>query len=71
MAKTAPMAAWEYMTEAMGHDDLAARGQEGWELVAVQSGMMFYKRPYVAPPPDPVVPVPEPAAEEATTAPAA
>jgi hypothetical protein len=39
------MTKWEYLTEAVGSDDLAARGADGWELVAVAGGVMFYKRP--------------------------
>ncbi len=43
------MQQWEYRTEAMGVDDLPTRGMEGWELVAVAAGVMFYKRPYEPP----------------------
>ncbi len=39
------MTKWEYMKEAVGADVLVARGQEGWELVAVAMGVVFYKRP--------------------------
>ena len=38
---------WEYLTEAVGADDLKARGQEGWRLVSVAAGIMFYERPFV------------------------
>lgn len=41
---------WEYRTEAMGAHSENAVGQDGWELVAVHEGIMFYKRPYVAAP---------------------
>ncbi len=41
---------WEYTTGAMGAHSENAVGQDGWELVAVHEGIMFYKRPYVAAP---------------------
>lgn len=59
------MQQWEYTTEAMGVDNLRARGMEGWELVAVQAGVVFYKRPYVAPPAAEPAPAPRPAVEPA------
>ncbi len=39
------MVRWEYLSEAVGSDDLAARGLEGWELVTIGQGTMIYKRP--------------------------
>jgi len=39
------MTKWEYLTEVVGSDDLNTRGQEGWRLVAVAEGVMFYERP--------------------------
>ncbi len=39
------MVRWEYLSEAIGSDDLAQRGLEGWELVAMGAGVMIYKRP--------------------------
>jgi len=38
---------WEYLTEVVGSDDLNARGQDGWRLVAVAGGVMFYERPII------------------------
>ncbi len=39
------MVRWEYLSEAIGSDDLAQRGLEGWELAAMGAGVMIYKRP--------------------------
>ncbi len=69
------MVKWEYLREAIGADDLGARGMEGWELVAIadRAGVMIYKRPMAEAPPKPVaVPMtPEPAAQLAPETPAA
>jgi hypothetical protein len=42
---------WEYLTEAVPVSPLAQRGQEGWRLVSINSGIMFYERPVPSPPP--------------------
>lgn len=50
---------WEYATDAVPTSDMAARGREGWELIAVHDGIAFFKRmieeveAMVAPPPAP------------------
>jgi hypothetical protein len=60
------MMKWEYLSEAIGVDDLDARGQEGWELVTSVAGVMIYKRPMADNKAEPVAqPVPEPAPEPA------
>lgn len=61
------MQKWEYLREAIGSDDMAARGLEGWEYVgtvmtSISSGLMVYKRPLVEAKPEPEV-APEPELE--------
>ncbi len=68
------MTKWEYLREAIGADDLDARGMEGWELVAIadRAGVMIYKRPMAEAKPvvAPMTPEPDeppvPMAEAAT-----
>jgi len=35
---------WEYLTQPMQTTDLAALGQDGWRLVSVDAGIMFFER---------------------------
>ncbi len=44
------MQLWEYKTASMGSHSENDMGQDGWELVAVHDGIMFYKRPVAVPP---------------------
>jgi hypothetical protein len=39
------MQKWEYLTEAVPAAPLAQRGQDGWRLVAIDDGIMFFERP--------------------------
>lgn len=37
---------WEYLTlDEQDADDLNALGEEGWELVSVSDGRLYFKRP--------------------------
>jgi hypothetical protein len=37
---------WEYLTlDQQDADDLNALGEEGWELVSVSDGRLYFKRP--------------------------
>lgn len=52
------MQKWEYTTTAMSVTDSNAMGADGWEMVTVMGGMMFWKR-VVEPEPAAAAPAPK------------